>query len=111
MNISVDCNQLRFLILLVLLAADICYQIKDEKRAFYFYNEARVAATYANIPQIKTEALMGLGLVAMNISMYHEAVIILKKNLQYAWDSKNNEAELMIYDFLGNCYYNQGKMK
>lgn len=29
MNLSVDCNQLRFLILLILLAADICYQVKD----------------------------------------------------------------------------------
>ena len=54
MNLAVDCNQLRFLILLILLAADICYQVKDENRAFYFYNEARVAATYANISQIKT---------------------------------------------------------
>lgn len=54
MNLSVDCNQLHFLILLILLAADICYQVKDENRAFYFYNEARVAATYANFSQIKT---------------------------------------------------------
>lgn len=85
MNLSVDCNQLRFLILLILLAADICYQVKDENRAFYFYNEARVAATYANISQIKTESLMGLGLVTMSIGLWDEAIIILKKNLQYAW--------------------------
>jgi hypothetical protein len=85
MNLAVDCNQLNFLILLILLAADICYQVKDSNRAFYFYNEARVASTYANISHIKTEALMGLGLVTINLELYDEAVIILKKNLQYSW--------------------------
>lgn len=54
---------------------------------------------------------MGLGLVAMNIELYDEAIIIFKKNLQYGWESKNIEAELMVYDFLGLCYYHQGKMK
>lgn len=38
MNEAVDCNQLRFLCLLIHLAADISYQHKDFKRAFYFYN-------------------------------------------------------------------------
>jgi hypothetical protein len=92
MNLSVDCNQLRFLNLLILLAADICYQAKDYNRAFYFYNESRVASTYANLTAIKTESLMGMGLVAMNISLFDEAIIIFKKNLQYAWDSKTSEA-------------------
>lgn len=32
---------------------------------------------------------MGLGLVVMNLELYDEAVVILKKNLQYAWESKN----------------------
>lgn len=38
MNMAVDCNQLRFLILLILLTGDICYRVKDHNRAFYFYN-------------------------------------------------------------------------
>lgn len=54
MNMAVDCNQLRFFILLILLAGDICYRVKDYNRAVYFYNEARLAATYAGVLQIKT---------------------------------------------------------
>jgi len=54
---------------------------------------------------------MGMGLIAMNIGLYEEAIVILKKNLQYAWDGKSSEAELMIYDYLGQCYYNQGYVK
>jgi hypothetical protein len=40
MNLAVDYNQLLFLALLVCLAADICYFMKDYPRAFYFYNQA-----------------------------------------------------------------------
>lgn len=54
---------------------------------------------------------MGMGLVAMNIGMYDEAVTIFKKNLQYAWESKSMEAQLMIYDYIGQCLYSQGNMK
>lgn len=54
---------------------------------------------------------MGMGIITMNMGLYEQAISIFKKNLQYAWDGKNNEAELMIYDYLGQCYYNQGKMK
>jgi hypothetical protein len=54
MNLAVDCNELRFLNLLILLTAEICFQAKDYNRAFYFYNESRIAATYANLANIKT---------------------------------------------------------
>lgn len=54
---------------------------------------------------------MGMGLIALNLSLLDEAIIIFKKNLQYAWDSKSTEAELMIYDYLGQCFYNQGNIK
>jgi tetratricopeptide (TPR) repeat protein len=54
---------------------------------------------------------MGMGLVAMSIRLFDEAIVIFKKNLQYAWSSKNHEAELLIYDYLGECYYSQGNMK
>lgn len=40
MNEAVDFNELRLLCLLVMLAADICFQYRDFKRAFYFYNQA-----------------------------------------------------------------------
>ncbi len=69
MNLAVDCNQLRLLNLLILLAADVCYQVKDYNRAFYFYNQSRVASTYANLTPLKAESLMGMGLIALNLSL------------------------------------------
>lgn len=40
MNSAVDLNETRILILLIVLAAEICYEAKDMHRAFYFYNQA-----------------------------------------------------------------------
>lgn len=40
MNIVVDFNELRLLVVVVVLAADICYQAKDFNRAVYFYDQA-----------------------------------------------------------------------
>jgi hypothetical protein len=40
MNEAVDFNQLKFLCLVVVLAADVCHEHKDYNRAFYFYNQA-----------------------------------------------------------------------
>ena len=40
MNEAVDFNLLRFLCLLIMLAADMCFSFKDYKRAFYFFHEA-----------------------------------------------------------------------
>ena len=39
MNEAVDFNLLRFLCLLIALAADVCCHHKQYQKAFYFYNE------------------------------------------------------------------------
>ena len=38
MNEAVDFNLLRFLCILIMLAADMCFNFKDYRRAFYFYH-------------------------------------------------------------------------
>lgn len=32
---------------------------------------------------------MGMGLIALNIGSYDDAILIFKKNLQYAWEAKS----------------------
>ena len=39
MNATVDLNEMRVLLLLILLTAEICYEVKDMHRAFFFYNQ------------------------------------------------------------------------
>lgn len=39
MNLTVDYNELKFLALIIILAADICFYRMDLSRAFYFYNQ------------------------------------------------------------------------
>lgn len=65
MNEAVDLNQLRFLCLLVMLTADIAFHFHDLNRAFYFYNQARLFASYAQLYQVKIEALSQLGVIAV----------------------------------------------
>ncbi len=51
MNEAVDYNELRFLCLLMILTADICYFAKDFNRAFYFYNEAVIYYLFRELHQ------------------------------------------------------------
>lgn len=40
MNLAVDFNEMRLLIILILLAADTSFYSLDYNRAFYFYRQA-----------------------------------------------------------------------
>lgn len=40
MNMAVDFNEARLMVLAIILAAEITMQAKDLRRAFYFYNQA-----------------------------------------------------------------------
>jgi hypothetical protein len=89
MNEAVDLNQMRFLCLLVLLAADVSLQFRELNRAFYFYNQARLFASYAKLYQVKIEALSQLGVIAVELRAYAEAMLLFKKAVQYAWKMRN----------------------
>jgi hypothetical protein len=57
------------------------------------------------------ESIMGMGKVAFNLQEYDKAMRIFKKTLQYAWKVDNQEIELQIYDYFGQCLFYQGKIK
>lgn len=41
----------------------------------------------------------------------NKAVTFFKKGLQYAWKIKDHEAELKLYDLIGQCLYYEGYAK
>ena len=43
--------------------------------------------------------------VSLEFHAYRPSLTILKKSLQYAWNLKDQEAELKIYDLMGQIYY------
>lgn len=45
MNIAVDINQTDFLILIVIMTGEICYQAKELKTSFFFFTQGMVAST------------------------------------------------------------------
>jgi hypothetical protein len=111
MNEAVDLNQLRFLCLLVMLTADVSFHFHELNRAFYFYNQARLFASYAQLYQVKIEALSQLGVIAVEMRAYPEAMVLFKKGLQYAWKMRDQEAELLLYDHMGNTSYYEGNLR
>lgn len=44
----------------------------------------------------------------MRLKQYGSAVQLLKRALEYCWYIKNDEFELMVYDYLGMGYYYWG---
>lgn len=111
MNLSVDYNELLFLALVVSLAADICYFLKDYPRAFYFYNQARIAGSYARNDRLKIPALMGLGRICFDLKYFEEAKRLFRKALQYAWRNSDEDTELEVYDCFGQVSNQKGKVR
>ena len=70
MNETVDFNELKFLCLLVMLTAEICYQFKDFNRSIYFFNEARKFASYSCLFNIKTDSLIAIGQISIELKLY-----------------------------------------
>lgn len=54
---------------------------------------------------------MAMGGICIELKLFSEAIQIFKKALQYSWRVKNPELELLIYDRLGNAYYNEGVLQ
>lgn len=53
-----------------MLAADVSFHFHELNRAFYFYNQARIFASYAQLYQVKIETLSQLGLIAVEMRAY-----------------------------------------
>ncbi len=108
MNIAVDINQTDFLILIVIMTGEICYQAKELKTSFFFFTQGMVASTCTRHWGTKLQALIFMGKICMDVLEYEKAIIFFKKSLQYAWKNKDGQTELKIYDLLGQCYYYEG---
>ncbi|CAK85154.1 unnamed protein product (macronuclear) [Paramecium tetraurelia] len=100
----VDSGNLQQLGAIVCMTADILLKIKDYNNACYYYNQYRIFNTLTKNHAEKAKALIGLANCATEVKLNSEALILLKKALQYAWLSK--EYELQIYEkFALNYYY------
>ena len=55
--------------------------------------------------------MIGMGRVALEMNFTREAIILFKKALAYAWRINDIENEVIIYDYLGQTYFAEGKMK
>ena len=51
----------------------------------------RIFTSYAEQDELKGEALVSMAIVSLEAHLYAEAIPILKKALQYAWKTKNQE--------------------
>lgn len=104
--------------LIVSLAADLCYFLKDYDRAFYFYNQAvlvyslqRIAGSYARRDRLKCPALMGMGRICFDLQYFDEAKRLFRKALQYAWRNNDEDTELEVYDCFGQVHNQKGKIR
>lgn len=60
MNMAVDYNEMRLLVILIILAADVSFHSLDYRRAFYFYRQAGIASDFGQFLEHKIEAFMGM---------------------------------------------------
>ncbi|CAD8053000.1 unnamed protein product [Paramecium sonneborni] len=103
----VDSGNLQQFGAIICMTAEILLKIKDFNNACYYYNQYRVLNTLTKNHGEKAKALIGLANCAQEVKMNSEALILLKKALQYAWLSK--EHELQIYEKLALNYYYLGQ--
>lgn len=67
MNMAVDFNNTRFLILLIMMTAEVCFEAKEFKTSFFFFTQAIVAATCTRQWSIKLDALIYMGKICLQI--------------------------------------------
>lgn len=109
MNIAVDLNQTKFLILIIMMAGEVCFEAKEFKSSFFFYTQVMIASTCTRSWSVKLEALTYLGRICMENFEHEKAMIFFKKALQYAWKIREQEAELKLYDYIGECLNFEGQ--
>ncbi|EAR82364.1 hypothetical protein TTHERM_01179950 (macronuclear) [Tetrahymena thermophila SB210] len=107
---AVDINDLKLFCTISEFMADLALEMQDIKSAVFLYDQFRNLSTYTKNYSKKAKSLLQLAKCARQINFYQEAIIILKKALQYAWYSKENDIELEIYDEFGRNYYFQGNI-
>lgn len=54
---------------------------------------------------------MGMGRIAGDLQLYHEAKRIFKKCLQYAWRCGSEDCELEVYDLFGQILHYEGRTR
>ena len=61
--------------------------------------------------KVKATAYYKMAECCKQVDNYDEAIKLLRKSLQYAWDINLTNLEIKIYNTLGKIYYLQGTIK
>jgi len=64
-----------------------------------------------SVYKVKTQAFMKMAECCKTVEKYDEAIKLLRKALQYAWEYNLANKELKCYDTLGKLYYIKGNPK
>jgi len=101
----VNNNKISLLIGTIICIGEVYYDFQDVPNAIFAFNEARQISEKTQKDRFKIRCYMGLANCCFKIYKFSEAMILLKKALQYAWRFNDRESELEIYDKIGFTYF------
>ncbi|CAK88307.1 unnamed protein product (macronuclear) [Paramecium tetraurelia] len=109
LSLILDQGNLQQFQALICMTADILLKIKDFNNACYYYNQYRILNTLTKNHSEKAVSFIGLANCATEVKMNKEALLLLKKGLQYSWLCK--EHEIQIYERMAINYYYLGQIE
>ncbi len=87
------------------------FDLQEYSKSIFFLNEGRLLCDMTQHYRRKIDFLQALAKNSNRICRYDQAIILLKKALQYAWYCNLAEREIELYDELGISNYYLGNIR
>lgn len=110
LNYAVDLGSRALFFIILHTMCQFHETLEDYKMALKMYLQYREAALLQKDYQNLGISFIGVARCAAQSKLLKEAVVILKKGLDYAWFANDAELELSLYDELGEKYYRMGEI-
>ena len=78
--------------------------------ALFYFDQARLCSFQLDQPEVLIDSLIGCSLCCRKDELFDEAILFLKKGLEFCWFHAKPEQELIIYDEFGKIYYLMGEL-
>jgi len=111
LNLTIEADDMHLFLEILHLISDTYYDFGELDNALFVFNQLRIACELCNNTSKKIVAYTGMAEACKRLGHFSQALVFLKRALQFAWYTKETTKECQIYDLLGIIYYTQGEIE
>ena len=96
---------------ILILIGKYAFEIGQLDKSAFFFNQCLIYIDLTRKFEYKARILQYLSKICREYHDFPTAIKMLKKALQYSWESANLTEEIEIYEEIGICYYYMGEIE